>query len=138
MAWPVILIVTKFGASLAGVLALFWVTRWLELGGDARITGVDHAKRIAFEGAYGFQGVDAAVDLAGCSALVRDASNRHIVISKAGDHFVTRMVRPPIEGRLDQRLLTIDLQEPNFPPVTLNLGDKAQYWASGLRHIPNG
>jgi hypothetical protein len=48
------------------------------------------------------------------------------------------MIYPPIEGRLDQKFLTIDLAETDIAPVTLNLGEAAQYWAAGLRHIPNG
>jgi hypothetical protein len=97
-----------------------------------------HAIRIAYDGIYGFSGVDAAIDRAGYSALVRDREGRHVLIMVKGNKFVTRIVTPPIEGRLDHKLLTIDLREPDCAPVTLNLGDKAQYWASGLRHIPVG
>jgi hypothetical protein len=128
----------QLGASLIAILALYGLSRWLRLGGDVRIIDPDHAKRIAFESLYGFSGVDAVVDRAGYSALVRDAAGYHALICKHGAHFIARMIRPPIEGRLDQRFLTIDLQEPDIAPVTLNLGDVAQYWASGLRHIPYG
>jgi hypothetical protein len=128
----------KLAASLLAVLALGWLSRQLGLGGDHRIRDQEHAFQIAFEGQYGFQGVDAAIDLAGYSALVKDALNRHVLIHTKGNHFITRTVRPPIEGRLDRKFLTLDLQEPDMGPVTLNLGDKAQFWASGLRHIPNG
>jgi hypothetical protein len=123
-------------ASLAAVLALGWLARWMGLGGDVRIADQSHAIRIAYDGIYGFAGVDAAIDRAGYSALVRDAQGRHVLIMVKGNKFVTRLVAPPIEGRLDHKLLTIDLREPDCAPVTLNLGDKAQYWASGLRHIP--
>ena len=129
---------TQLGASLIAILALYALSRWLRLGGDVRITDVDHAKRIAFDSIYGFEGVDAVVDRAGYSALVRDAAGYHVLICKHGAHFIARMIRPPIEGRLDQKFLTIDLNEPDVAPVTLNLGDVAQYWTSGLRHIPNG
>jgi hypothetical protein len=122
--------------SLIAVLALGWLARWLQLGGDPRIAGADHAKQIAFDAVYGFQAVDAAVDLGGYSALVKDAANRHVLIAAKGNKFIARMLRPPIEGRLDQKFLTIDVQEPDLAPVTLNLGPDAQYWASGLRHIP--
>lgn len=128
----------QVGASLIAILALAWFAKWLGLGGDARITDTDHAKRIAFDTLYGFQAVDAAIDRAGYSALVKDGANRHALIFKLGAHFVARMVCPPIEGRLDQKFLTIDLAEQGIAPVTLNLGDAAQYWAAGLRHIPNG
>lgn len=128
----------RLAASLAAVLALGWLARWMGLGGDARILNKDHAIALAYEGIYGFAGIDAAVDRAGYSALVRDRDGRHALIMVKGNKFVTRLVTPPIEGRLDHKLLTIDLREPDCPPVTLNLGEKAQYWASGLRHIPAG
>lgn len=124
--------------SLIFVLLMAGLARWLKLGGDARITDDDHAKQIAFETLYGFRAVDAVVDKAGYSALVKDAGNCHALIYKLGAHFVTRMIHPPIEGRLDQKFLTIDLGEADTAPVTLNLGDAAQYWAAGLRHIPRG
>jgi hypothetical protein len=128
----------KLIASLIAVFALGWLARQLGLGGDHRIRDEDHAFQIAFDGQYGFRGVAAAIDLAGYSALVKDADNHHLLINAKGNQFITRVVRPPIEGRLDQKFLTLDLQEPDMAPVTLNLGEKAQFWASGLRHIPNG
>ena len=128
----------QMAVSLAAVLALGWLARWMGLGGDMRITDQAHAIILAHEGLYGFSGVDAAVDRAGYSALVRDREGRHALIMAKGNKFVTRLVMPPIEGRLDHKLLTIDLREPDCAPVTLNLGEKAQYWASGLRHIPAG
>jgi hypothetical protein len=128
----------QMAVSLAAVLALGWFARWMGLGGDVRIANQAQAMRIAYDGIYGFSGVDAAIDRAGYSALVRDREGRHVLIMVKGNKFVTRIVTPPIEGRLDHKLLTIDLREPDCAPVTLNLGDKAQYWASGLRHIPVG
>jgi hypothetical protein len=133
-----LLLVAKLGASLLSILLLAWLARWLGLGSDPRIRNEEEAKRLAFEGLYGFEGIDAAVDRAGMSALVRDGDNRHVLISRVGNHFVTRLVSLPFEGRLDQKLLTIDLREPDIAPVTLNLGEKAQYWASGLRHLRHG
>lgn len=131
-----IAVAIQLAASLVAVLALGWLARQMGLGGDVRIADEGHAIRLAYDGLYGFAGVDAAVDRAGYSALVRDREGRHVLIMIKGNKFVTRLVAPPIEGRLDQKLLTIDLREPDCPPVTLNLGEKAQYWASGLRHIP--
>jgi hypothetical protein len=128
--------VAQLVGSLIAILGLGWIARWLQLGGDSRIVGEDHAKQIAFDGLYGFKAVDAVVDLGGYSALVKDAANRHVLIATKGNKFITRMLRPPIEGRLDQKFLTIDVREPDVEPVTLNLGPDAQYWASGLRHIP--
>ena len=124
--------------SLIAVLLMAGMSRWLKLGGDIRITDDDHAKGIAFDTLYGFSATDAVVDRAGYSALVKDAANQHALIYKLGAHFVTRLISPPIEGHLDQKFLTIDLGEPDTAPVTLNLGEAAQYWAAGLRHIPRG
>jgi hypothetical protein len=132
------MILVQLGLSLLAVLGLGWLAKLLNLGGDSRIQDEAHAIRLGFEGDYGFAGVDAAVDRAGYSALVKDDRNRHLLIFRKGNKFVARRVIPPIEGRLDQKLLTIDLGEADTGHVTLNLGDKAQYWASGLRHIPNG
>jgi hypothetical protein len=127
----------QLAASLIAVLALAWLARWMGLGGEVRIRDADHARQIAFDGLYGFDASDVALDLGGYSALVKDRAGHHALINIKGANFVTRRVYPPIEGRLDRALLTIDLQEPDFEPVTLNLGDKAQYWASGLRHVPS-
>jgi hypothetical protein len=131
-----IAIAIKLLFSLLAVLALGWLARLMGLGGDVRIRDADHARQIAFDGLYGFAATDVALDRARYSALVKDAAGRHALINVKGNKFVVRNVHPPIEGRLDQALLTIDLQEPDFAPVTLNLGEQAQYWASGLRHIP--
>ncbi len=129
-------VAAKLLLSLLAVIALGWLARWMGLGGDVRIQDEDHARQIANDALYGFAGAAVALDKAGYSALVKDAAGHHALINAKGAHFVVRQVYPPIEGRLDRALLTIDLQEPDFDPVTLNLGEDAQYWASGLRHIP--
>lgn len=128
--------IIQFSISLIAILALYGIARWLKLGGDARIVDAAQAKQIAFDSHYGFIGVDAVVDRAGFGALIKDAENNHILIKAHGAHFVTRIIEPPIDGRLDHGLLTIVPAESSFGAVTLNLGDQAQYWASGLRHIP--
>jgi hypothetical protein len=134
----VIIIAAKLGASLAAILALGWAVRAMALGGDPRIEDEEQALRIADEGQFGFVGVDVALDRSGCSALVRNAENAHVLISRKGNQFVTNRLIAPVEGRLDHRFLTIDLQRPDMDPVTLNLGDQAQVWASGLRHVARG
>ncbi len=127
----------QLGASLAAVFALAWLARWLQLGGDTRITDDSHAKQIAFDAIDGFTGIDATVDRAGGSALVKDAANRHVLLAVKGNQFVARIVTAEMAARLNQKFLTINVGEHSFPAITLNLGEDAQYWASGLRHIPN-
>jgi hypothetical protein len=131
------ILLIKLGGSLAAVLALAWVAQLMKLGGDVRIRDADHARAMAFDALYGFTASDVIVDRAGYGALLKDANGRHALIRKHGAHFVSRLITPQAEGRLDHHFLTISLAEPDFAPVTLNLGPKAQYWASGLRHMPN-
>jgi hypothetical protein len=131
-------IAAKLVGSLLAVLALGWFARWLGLGGDVRIRDAAHARQLAFEGIYGFEARYTTIDLAGYSALAKDEKGRHVLIAKKGSGFVTHMLKPPIEGRLDQRFLTIEVPDTDLPPITLNLGEDAQYWAAGLRHLPNG
>jgi hypothetical protein len=130
--------IIKLAVSLAAIGGLYWLARYLQLGGEPRIRDEDHARRLAHEGIYGFAATDVVLDLGGYSALVRDAAGRHVVIWLLGNRFVTRMLPPGVQARLDRRLLVIDPEEPGADPITLNLGEPAQYWAAGLRHIPHG
>ncbi len=129
-------IAAQLGASLVAVLALAWLARWFELGGDVRIESEAHARQIAFEALYGFYAVDVTIDRAGYSALLKDVQNQHALIIKLGSGFAVRQLKQPFTARLDQQFLTIDLDEPGVEPVTLNLGEEAQYWAGGMRHLP--
>lgn len=121
--------------SLAGVLALALAARLLGLGAEPRIADEAHARQLADEAHCGFDAVEVAVDRAGYAALLRDADDRHLIIRAHGNHFVSRFVEPPFYGRLDRRTLTLRLAERGFAPVTLDLGDRAASWASGLRRV---
>ncbi|MBB5684574.1 hypothetical protein [Sphingobium boeckii] len=119
--------------SLAGILGLALAAHWLGLGSDPRIRDEDHARRLAQEAHCGFEPVDIAVDRGGYAALLKDAGERHMLIRAHGNHFVSRMIEPPFFGRLNRRMLTIRLPERTFGEVTMDLGDRAAIWASGLR-----
>lgn len=119
--------------SLAGIFGLALATRWLGLGADPRITDEDHARRLADEAHCGFDAVDVAVDRGGYAALLKDAEGQHMLIRVHGNHFVSRMIEPPFFGRLNRKNLTIRLPEWTFGEVTMDLGDRAAIWASGLR-----
>jgi hypothetical protein len=131
------IIIAQLGVSFLAVVALAWLARWLQLGGEVRIADTDHAKAIVFDEIDGFNGTDAILDRAGGSAIVKDAHNHHVLCFVKGNQFVAREVKPDMGARLNQKFLTINIGEPSFPVITLNLGDEAQYWASGLRHIPS-
>jgi hypothetical protein len=48
---------------------------------------------------------------------------------------VTRILHPPLDARLDQKMLTIGDGERVFGRITLDLGDQAAIWAAGLRAV---
>jgi hypothetical protein len=106
------------------------------LGGDVRIRDEDHARQLAGEIVYGFEAVDVARDRAGIAALLIDAGGRQLLIRRHGAQFAGRLLDASIEARLDRNFLTIGTMEKSFGTTTLNLGPDAQYWASGLRHLP--
>lgn len=120
--------------SLAGVLGLALAAHWLGLGDEPRITDEEHARQLADEAHCGFAPVEVAVDRAGQGALLRDADGRHMLIRVHGNHFVARFIEQPLDARLDRKLLTLSTSERMFGAITLELGDDAARWASGLRH----
>jgi hypothetical protein len=127
--------IAKILASLAAILALAWLCRRLGLGGDVRIRDADHARALANEALFGFEPVEIAVDRAGIGALLRDAGGRQMIVRRHGARFVGRLLDPAIEARLDRGFLTVATGEPGAAPVTLDLGERAQFWAAGFRHL---
>lgn len=127
--------IARVAASLAAILFLAWVARQMKLGGDIRIRDEVHARQLADEVLCGYEPVDIALDKAGIGALLRDAQGRQMVLRRHGAHFAGRILDRSTESRLDQNFLTIGTSDRQFGKVTLNLGDKAQIWAAGLRRI---
>ena len=130
------MLLVKLGGSLVAILGLAWLAKLLNLGGDLRIRDEAHAREIANEAVYGFDATDVVIDRAGMGALLRDAQGRQMLLKRHGAGFVGRLLDSHIEARLDQNFLTIGTGERTFGTITLNLGDAAQYWAAGLRHLP--
>jgi hypothetical protein len=118
--------------SLIAVLLLAWTAKAMGLGGDVRLTR-DNALRIAAD--EGFEPADIILDRAGMAAIARDAAGRHMLIRRHGVNFVTRILRAPLDARLDQKLLTLGTDEAAFGRITLDLGDQAAVWAAGLRQV---
>lgn len=127
----------QFGASLAAVVLLAWLSLKLRLGEDVRISGEDHARQLADEAICGFEAADLALDRAGIGALLRDAQGRVLLLRRHGAHFAGRLLDSHAFARLDRNLLKIGTGEQSFGTITLDLGDKAQVWASSLRHLRN-
>lgn len=128
----IVIFALKVAGMLAGVLILTGLSRLLKLGGEARIRDADHACALVRLTDYGFAGVAAAVDARGTAALVRSADNRHVLIRVRGPRFVSRLLRHNVRARLEPGRLTISLDEPDFPPARLDLGDEAPRWAAAL------
>lgn len=120
------------GGSLAAVLLLAWAAKALGLGGDVRL---DREAALGIAEGEGFQPVDIILDRAGMAAIVRDAGGRHMLIRRHGVNFVTRMLRPPLDARLDQNFLTVGTGERMLGRITLDLGEAASVWAAGLRRV---
>jgi hypothetical protein len=118
--------------SLAAVLLLAWAAKALGLGGDVRL---DHDAALGIAESEGFQPVDIILDRAGMAAIVRDAGGRHMLIRRHGVNFVTRLLRPPLDARLDQNFLTMGTGERMLGRITLDLGAAASVWAAGLRRV---
>ncbi|MGE8142541.1 hypothetical protein ACQKOE_11245 [Novosphingobium sp. NPDC080210] len=125
------------GASLLAILALAWLARRLDLGADVRIRNEDEARQLAAEALCGFDAEDLALDRAGIGALLRDRMGRVMLLKRHGAHFAARLLDSHSHARLDRNFLTIGSGESTFGKVTLDLGDKAQVWASSLRRLGN-
>ncbi|WP_374591458.1 hypothetical protein [Novosphingobium sp.] len=123
------------GASLLAILALAWLARRLDLGADVRIRDEDEARQLAAEALCGFDAEDLALDRAGIGALLRDRMGRVMLLKRHGAHFAARLLDSHSHARLDRNFLTIGSGESTFGKVTLDLGDKAQVWASSLRRL---
>ncbi|MEQ1688598.1 MAG: hypothetical protein ABL874_08495 [Sphingopyxis sp.] len=130
MTWAAL---TQIGASLIAILVLGWVAKAMGLGGDVRIRDEAQARRLGHEAVDGFDPVDVAVDRAGIGALLKDAAGRHLLLRRHGAQFVGRLLGSRTEARLDRNFLTIGTGERLLPPLTLDLGERAQVWAAGLR-----
>ncbi len=125
----------QFGGSLLAILALAWLARKLDLGGDVRIRDESHARQLADEAICGFDAVEVALDRGRIGALVRDRQGRVMVLRRHGVHFAGRLLDGHSHSRLDQSRLTLATSDRHFGSVTLDLGQAAQHWAASLRRI---
>lgn len=128
----------QVAASLVAIVLVAWLCRKLGLGADVRIRDEDHARQLAAAADCGFDTADLALDRAGIGALLRDGRGRVMLLRRHGAHFAARLLDSHAHARLDRNFLTIGTGETTFGVVTLDLGDKAQIWASSLRHLGNG
>jgi hypothetical protein len=125
----------QLGVSLLAILALAWMARWLQLGSDVRLKHEAEARQLAEAALPGFKAEALALDRAGIGALLRDGDGRVMLLKRHGAHFAARLLGSHANARLDRNFLTIGTGERTFGSLTLDLGDKAQSWASSLRRL---
>ena len=125
----------QFAGSLAAILLLAWLARRLGLGGDPRLRDPEDARRLASEAVCGFEAQDVVLDRAGIGALLRDSAGRVMLLRRHGVHWVARLLDSHAGVRLDRTFMTIAVSDRTFGAITLDLGDRAQIWASSLRRI---
>ena len=125
----------QFGGSLAAILLLAWLAGRLGLGGDPRLRDPEDARRLASEALCGYEAQDVVLDRAGIGALLRDSAGRVMLLRRHGVHWVARLLDSHAGVRLDRTFMTIAVSDRTFGAITLDLGDRAQIWASSLRRI---
>ena len=121
--------------SLLAILLVWWLARWMDLGGDVRIRDEDHAIALARQTQCDFLPVALSLDRARVGALLRDAQDRVMVLRRHGSHFVGRLLTSHSGVRLDHGNLVIATGEARFGTITLDLGSEAQVWAASLRRL---
>ncbi|WP_310498178.1 hypothetical protein [Sandarakinorhabdus sp.] len=123
--------ILQLSLSLAGIVFLMLLARWLGFDTDPRLSGPDEAARIAADAIAGFAPGDVAVAGDGRSALVAGSDGRVALLRPLGDRWVVRDVRGAA-ARVDGGRLHLALVEPMFAPADLDLGADAGRWAARL------
>lgn len=128
----------KLLGMVLGVVILTHLARILGLGGQERIVSADHARLLARQDRPDFDGIAVALDANGEAALVSDLNWTLMLIRVKGPRFISRILDDGARTCLDSGTLTISLDEPDFPPTALRLGDDAPRWAAVLAPSSNG
>lgn len=137
MTLPPLLLQTA--GSLAAILALAGLARWLRLGAAPALPDDDAVRRAADEVEDGFVPVAVARDNGGRAALARDAQGRIMVIKRHGNRFAGRVLGPATRAVIwrDPGVpagLEIDCGEARFGKVFLDLPDP-DAWAEAINAL---
>ena len=125
----------QFGGSLGAIVLLAWLARRLGLGGDPRLRDPGEARRLAGEVLDGFEAHEVVLDRAGIGALLRDPAGQVMLLRRHGARWAGRLLDSHAGVRLDRTFMTIATRDRTFGAITLDLGDQAPAWASGLRRM---
>lgn len=119
--------ILQFLGSLAAILALAGIARWLKLGPEPRLRDEAEARIAAEEAVSGFEPVKIGLDREGRGALMRDAAGRVLLLRPHGSHFAGRLLLPGARATREGDAIAIDCGERRYGVVRLALADPAAW-----------
>ncbi|MBU7580562.1 MAG: hypothetical protein KAF27_08830 [Porphyrobacter sp.] len=135
MSLPPLLV--QSAGSLAAILALAALARWLKLGGHPGLSDEAMLRRAAEEIVDGFEVADFSLAADRTAALVRDPEGRIMLIRLHGSRHVGRIISPLASARAHGNILEVDCREPRFGVTRLELED-AEAWAAAINAVGRG
>lgn len=136
MGLPPLLIQTA--GSLAAILALAALARWMKLGGTPRIACEADIRRAANMVEDGFVPIETACDAEGAGALARDQEGRIMLIRRHGNRFAGRVLSSRASASLETQPgefnLVIDCGEARFGKTFLTVPDPIA-WAAAINRV---
>ncbi|MGI8943481.1 MAG: hypothetical protein ACR2FJ_04465 [Qipengyuania sp.] len=124
----------QFLGSLAAILVLAGIVRWLGLGAPSRFTNHEEVTVAADEVHHGFAPVATAIDREGRAALARNAIGDVMLLRFHGNKVAGRLVGPGASAALAGERLRIDTGEPRFGAVELEI-ENASAWMQAIDTI---
>lgn len=124
----------QFVGSLIAITLLVLLSRWLGLGGAARLRDEAEAREIAEDAICGFGPREVVLDAKGRGALLVGASGRIMLLAPHGSKFSARLLDWNCRTKVTGDTLAVDTGETNFPTVRLELGQQIGAWAPRLVH----
>jgi hypothetical protein len=114
-----------FIGSLAAVLALAWMARWLGLGGGA-IASPDEACEIAEARFADFAATRCWLAVDHGTAVVAGEDGSVVLVRIQGAGVVARRAHPPLAARCERRTIALPPDEPFAPGFTITLESDAE------------
>ena len=128
----------QFLGSLAAILALAGLARWLKLGPSPRLADEEAAREAAEQAVDGYCATTIGLDRDGKGAILSDARGRILLLRAHGAHFAGRILGPAARaetgGDRGARTLVIASGERRFGEARLELDDP-QAWADRVNAI---
>jgi len=122
----------QFFGSLAAIVALVLIARWLRLGGTARIADEAEARELADSAVCGFAPSRIDLDSGGEGALLHDEEGRIMLLAPHGMHFSARLLTGTASADMEGEILVVRSGERWMPPARLRLGEDAGYWSKAI------